>query len=72
MGTAVLKYFDRRTRQPDGSKGLNRYGLSDANFRLWMAIKIIADQDTNMYARSLTLDQNLYNEYIHKANLARR
>lgn len=61
MGHAVLSYMHKRAVQPDGKKGLNRYNLSDANFRLWMAIKIIADGNNDMYLRSLTLDQNLYN-----------
>ena len=61
MGHAVLTYMHKRAVQPDGTKGLNPYNLSDANFRLLMAIKIIADGNNDMYLRSLTLDKNLYN-----------
>jgi hypothetical protein len=61
MGYAVLAYVDRRTTQGNGKRGLNLYNLSDANFRLWMAIKVLADQDTNMYYRSLAGDNNLFN-----------
>lgn len=66
MGHTILRYMDDRSVQPDKSRGLNRFKLSDANFRLWMAIKIISNQDANMYARSLTLDSSLYNEYIRR------
>jgi hypothetical protein len=61
MGNAVLKYMNKRAVQPDGSVGFNRYKLSDSNFLLWMAIKIISDDNNDMYLRSLALDQNLYN-----------
>lgn len=60
MGATMLNYFDSRTVQADGSKGLNYYKLSDRNFRLWMSIKMIANTDTNLYARSLTIDQSLF------------
>lgn len=60
MGAAVLNYFAARAVQPNGQKGLNVYGLTDANYRLWMGIKILSGTDTNLYARSLTIDQNLF------------
>jgi hypothetical protein len=60
MGAAILNYFNSRTVQADGSKGLNYYKLSDRNFRFWLSIKIIADADTNLYARSITIDQSLF------------
>lgn len=68
MGKAVLQYFDSRTVQANGKPGLNLYNLSDANYRLWLAIKIIADKDAGMYARSLAQDPNLFREYIQKRN----
>lgn len=66
MGFTILSYFDDITVQPNGTKGLNRYGLSPDNFLLWMAIKILARRDTNMYARSLASDRNLFIEFIQK------
>lgn len=68
MGKTVLQYFDSRTRQANGRPGLNLYNLTEANYRLWLAIKIIADKDANMYARSLAQDPNLFKEYIQKRN----
>lgn len=69
MGHAVLVYFNRLTVQPNGGTGLNRYNLTDRNFRLWMAIKIIANTDTNLAMRSFAADDDLFNEYIYKRNL---
>jgi hypothetical protein len=60
MGSAILNYFNARAVQPNGTKGLNVYNLSDENFRLWMAIKILSGFDTNLYARSLTIDRSLF------------
>lgn len=68
MGRAVLQYFDSRTVQANGKPGLNLYNLTDENYRLWLAIKIIADKDAGMYARSLAQDPNLFKEYIQKRN----
>lgn len=68
MGSTVLRYFDSRTVQANGKPGLNLYNLSEPNFRLWLAIKIIADKDAGMYARSLAQDPNLFREYIQKRN----
>lgn len=68
MGSTVLKYFDSRTVQANGKPGLNLYNLTEPNFRLWLAIKIIADKDAGMYARSLAQDSNLFNELIRKRN----
>jgi hypothetical protein len=55
-----LTYFNSLTVQANGQKGLNRYNLTDANFRLWMAMKILAGADTNKYARSLAADKALF------------
>lgn len=66
MGRTILNYFDHRTVQDNRKPGLNRYDLSDPNFRLWMAIKIISDQDNKMYIRSTTQDRNLFAELIQK------
>ena len=60
MGAAILNYFNSRAIQANGAKGLNVYGLTDANFRLWMGVKILAGTDTNLYARSLTIDRGLF------------
>jgi hypothetical protein len=60
MGRTILGYFDSLTVQANGQRGLNRYNLSDANFRLWMGMKILAGADTNKYARSLAADRNLF------------
>lgn len=67
MGSTILNYFNNLTVQPDGTRGLNRYGLSDANYRLWMGIKILAGNDVNVYARSLAADKNLFAEFIEKS-----
>jgi len=56
MGAAILGYFAARTTNGN----LNSYGLTDPNYRLWMAIKIIAGNDNNLYARSLAMDQSLF------------
>jgi hypothetical protein len=69
MGAAILNYFNARTVQADGTKGLNYYRLNDRNFRLWMSIKIIADADTNLYARSIAMDQTLFAEFVTKVQL---
>ncbi len=60
MGKTILGYFDSLTVQANGQRGLNRYNLTDANFRLWMAMKILAGADTNKYARSLAADKALF------------
>lgn len=60
MGKTILGYFDSLTVQANGQRGLNRYNLTDANFRLWMAMKILAGADTNKYARSLAADRALF------------
>jgi hypothetical protein len=59
MGNAILLYFHERTVQDNGNPGLNRYNLTGRNFLLWMAIKIIANTNEDMYIRSVTLDDNL-------------
>jgi hypothetical protein len=66
MGKAILGYFDSLTVQADGRRGLNRYGLSDINYRLWISIKILSGSDQGLYARSLAADKNLFVEFIQK------
>lgn len=66
MGLAILGYFDSLTVQANGQRGLNRYNLTPPNFRLWMAIKILAGSDTNKYARSLAADKALFVQFIDK------
>jgi hypothetical protein len=68
MGSTILNYFNSLTVQPNGARGLNRYGLNDANFRLWMAMKILAGPDTNMYARSIAADKDLFTEFVDKTS----
>jgi len=72
MGAAILKYFYDRSVQPNGQSGLNVYGLSEANFRLWMGIKILAGKDNDLYARSIALDKNLFTEIMQKAQAQQR
>jgi hypothetical protein len=66
MGSTILRYFDSLTVQADGSRGMNRYKLSDENYRFWLAIKILAGSDNAMYARSLAADRNLFVEFVQK------
>lgn len=68
MGNTILTYFNSLTVQANGQKGLNRYNLTDANFRLWMAMKILAGADTNKYARSLAADKALFVQFIDKTS----
>jgi hypothetical protein len=66
MGSTILRYFNSNSRQADGTIGLNLYNLNDRNFLLWMSIKIIAGTDTATYARSMTMDRDLFYEFVMK------
>ena len=68
MGKSILSYFDSITVQPDGKPGLNLYKLSDRNFREWLAIKILAGSDDNLYARSFANNAPLFEEYIQNTS----
>lgn len=68
MGSVIFGYFNSLATQPNGQKGLNAYNLSEPNFRLWMAIKILAGADRDMYARSLASDRNLFTELVQKSS----
>lgn len=62
MGKVILDYFESLA-----TSKFNYYGLSDENFRLWFAIKMLAKNDSNMYLRSLAADKNLFVEFVKKA-----
>ena len=68
MGSVILGYFNSLAVNPNNQRGLNLYGLSDPNFKLWLAIKILAGNDNNLYARSLAADRNLFTELVTKSN----
>jgi len=64
MGSTIINYFNSIA-----VNGLNYYKLSEANYRLWQSIKIMAGADQNLYYRSVTLDKNLFYEFAIKASL---
>lgn len=54
-GLSVLTYFEGLTEH-----GLNYYKLRPDHYRLWLAIKILANQDVRMYANSIAEDISLF------------
>ena len=62
MGKVILNYF-----QSLSTTDFNYYKLTDNNFRLWFAIKILANGDQNLYLRSLAVDKDLFVEFVKKA-----
>lgn len=63
MGTLILNYFQKFFVNPP----LNYYGLSEQNYKLWLAIRILSNDEPNLYARSLAADDALFNEFVDKA-----
>ncbi len=61
-GQAVLTYFEGLTEH-----GLNYYNLRPDHYRLWLAIKILANRDIKMYARSMAEDINLFQDFYIRA-----
>ena len=58
----MLAYFGHRTEHE-----LNFYNLSPKNYRLWLAIKVLAGKDTGKYARSVSENTDLFTEFYKKA-----
>ncbi len=62
MGTVILQYFQKFFVNPP----LNYYNLTDQNYKLWLAIRILSNDEQNLYARSLAADDKLFNEFVDK------
>lgn len=62
LGKAILTYFWGLT-----PSGLNYYNLGPRNYRLWLAIKILAGKDIKKYARSMVEDMELFGEFYKQA-----